>query len=92
MVLDRNGSACDALVERLLTLEAEGAIHFIQPGHGLQAGEAPQDSGRGALGDERGGVHDRPSRPRGERPEACLVERRHHGRGPTGNVPARSSA
>jgi hypothetical protein len=32
MILDRDGSARDRLVERLLALEEQGAIHFVQPG------------------------------------------------------------
>ncbi len=32
MVLDRDGSARDTLVERLLALEEEGKIRFLQPG------------------------------------------------------------
>ena len=32
MVLDRDGSPRDALVDRLLSLEGEGAIRFLQPG------------------------------------------------------------
>jgi hypothetical protein len=32
MVLDRDGSPRDALVDRLLALEAGGVLHFVQPG------------------------------------------------------------
>lgn len=42
MVLDRDGSARDALVDRLLALEAEGAIHFLQPGTAYSQTQHPK--------------------------------------------------
>jgi hypothetical protein len=41
MVLDRDGSARDALVDRLLALEEQGPLHFLQPGTAYQQTQHP---------------------------------------------------
>src|SRR5262249_22128644 len=42
MVLDRDGSARDTLVDRLLALEEQGAIHFLQPGTAYRQTQHPR--------------------------------------------------
>ena len=41
MVLDRDGSARDALVDRLLALEEQGSLHFLQPGTAYRQTQHP---------------------------------------------------
>jgi hypothetical protein len=41
MVLDRDGSARDALVNRLLALEEQGSLHFLQPGTAYKQTQHP---------------------------------------------------
>ncbi len=42
MVLDRDGSARDVLVDRLLALEEEGTLHFVQPGTAYRQTQDPR--------------------------------------------------
>jgi hypothetical protein len=48
MVLDRDGSARDGLVDRLQALESGNAIRFLQPGTAYRQAQAPKDAIRRA--------------------------------------------